>query len=94
MRHEVGLNPKPPKGGFTLKEIMAKLTYWYCACTDDADAYSIIAKTKKDAMQQLAERGTDRFEYPVKKTIYYKDAFDLFFWCTSEGGGRGCGSSE
>ena len=75
---------------------MATLTYWYCACTDDSDAYSIIAKTKKHAMQQLAERsfGADRFEPPIKKTIHYKDAFDLFEWCTSEGGGRGCGSSE
>jgi hypothetical protein len=47
-------------------------------------------------MQQLAERsfGADRFEPPIKKTIHYKDAFDLFEWCTSEGGGRGCGSSE
>ena len=72
---------------------MANLTYWYCECKDDADAYSIIAKTKKDAMQQLIERGAERFEAPVKKTIQYKDAFDLFDWCTGEGGGRGCGST-
>ena len=72
---------------------MATLTYWYCACLDDADAYSIAAKTKKEAQAQREERGADRFAAPVKKTLYYKDAFDLFYWTTSEGGGRGCGDS-
>jgi hypothetical protein len=70
---------------------MANLTYWYCECKDDADAYSIITKTKKEALAQREERGTDRFEAPIKKTLFYKDAFDLFNWATGEGGGRGCG---
>lgn len=73
---------------------MSTLTYWYCECLDDADAYSIIAKTKKEATAQREERGSDRFEAPVKKTLFYKDAFDLFSWSTGEAGGRGCGSSE
>jgi len=73
---------------------MATLTYWYCACTDDADAYSIISKTKKDAQAQRQERGEDRFEPPVKKAVHYKDAFDLFYMSTCEFGGRSLGYSE
>jgi hypothetical protein len=73
---------------------MATLTYWYCECNDDADAYSIIAKTKKEAVTQRDLYGADRFEAPVKKTLFYRDAFDLFNWSTGEGGGRGCGDSS
>jgi hypothetical protein len=74
---------------------MAQLTYWYCQCLDDADAYSIVTKTKKEAIARLAERGdgADCYAPPEKRTIDYRDAFDLFYWATSEGGGRGCGSS-
>jgi len=72
---------------------MATLNYWYCECNDDSDCYSIIAKTKKEAVAQRTQRGEDRFEAPVKKTINYADAFDLFYWATSEGGGRGCGAT-
>jgi hypothetical protein len=73
---------------------MATLTYWYCECNDDADAYSIITKTKKEAVTQRELYGKDRFEAPIKKTLFYRDAFDLFNWATGEGGGRGCGDSE
>jgi hypothetical protein len=73
---------------------MASLTYWYCACLDDADAYSIIAKTKKHALAQLADCSDGRFAPPEKRVIEYRDAFDLFDWCTGEGGGRSCGSLE
>jgi hypothetical protein len=77
---------------------MASLTYWYCACLDDADAYSIIAKTKKEAVAQRAERNRDRlgdrYAPPEKRVIQYRDAFDLFDWCTGEGGGRSCGSLQ
>ena len=73
---------------------MATLTYWYCECTDDADCYSIIAKTKKEATAQRQERGEERFEAPVKKTVHYKDAFDLFWQSTSEFGGRSLGFSD
>jgi hypothetical protein len=68
---------------------MATLTWWYAECLDDADAYSIVAKTKKDAVAQRNERGADRFAEPVRKTFVYKDAFDLFEYATGEGGGRG-----
>jgi hypothetical protein len=73
---------------------MATLTYWYCECRDDDDAYSIISKTKTDALAQRQARGENRFEAPVKKTLHYKDAFDLLDWATGEAGGRGCGTTN
>jgi hypothetical protein len=73
---------------------MAKLVYWYAECLDDADAYSVIAKTKKAALAELGNRNAERFGEVEKRTITYRDAFDLFDWCTSEGGGRGCGAAE
>lgn len=73
---------------------MAKLTYWYCASIGDSDVYSIISKTKKDALAQRERDGVKYYEPPVKKTLDYRDAFNLFDWATSEGGGRGCGYSE
>jgi len=73
---------------------MATLTYWYCECQDDSDAYSIVAKTKKEAVLKRSQHSEGRFEPPVKKTIQYRDAFDLFSWCTGEGGGRSCGTSD
>jgi hypothetical protein len=72
---------------------MATLTYWYCSAVSNNDCYSIIAKTKKEAHAKREEHGTKDYEAPIKKTLYYKDAFDLFDWVTSEGGGRGCGST-
>jgi hypothetical protein len=75
---------------------MPSLTYWYCKCLDDSDAYSIVTKTKKAALARLAQlpRWTDDFAPPEKRVIEYRDAFDLFYWCTSEGGGRSCGSLQ
>ena len=72
---------------------MATLTYWYCERTTDSDCYSIIAKTKKEAQAMRQEQGEQYYEPPVKKTLHYKDAFDLFDWATGEGGGRGCGDT-
>ena len=66
---------------------MATLTYWVATRTDDSDAYSIIAKTKKEAQRQLSE-AYGKFDPIEKRTIYYKDAFDLFDQATCEGGGR------
>jgi hypothetical protein len=68
---------------------MATLTYWYCECLDDADAYSIIAKTKKEAIAQRLERNEDSYALPTKRIVHYRDAFDLLDWVTGEGGGRG-----
>ena len=73
---------------------MAKLMYWIAEDLDDAECYSIIAKTKKEVVRIVASRSKpERYGAPVKKELFYKDAFDLFDWCTSEGGGRACGNT-
>lgn len=66
---------------------MARLVYWYAECKDDADCYSIIAKTRKECLEKM----TSRHEMPVKKCIEYTDAFDLFEQVTAESGGRAWG---
>lgn len=68
---------------------MAKLTYWYAECLDDADCYSIVSKTKKEAVAKMESYGAHRYAEPVKKVFEYRDAFDLFEYATGEGGGRG-----
>jgi hypothetical protein len=72
---------------------MATLTYWVAERTDDHVAYSLIGKTRKavQAMLDSGEYDHATFEPIVKKTIQYKDAFDLFDYVTSEGGGRTAG---
>lgn len=72
---------------------MPKLVYWYAERVGDSDCYSVVARTKKDALLQMEQQGASNYERPVKKTLEYKDAFDLFDWVTSEAGGRGCGST-
>lgn len=68
---------------------MPKLTYWVASNIYDSDCYSIIGKTRKSVLEQLARMNLpERYETPVKKDIYYRDAFHLFEWVTSEGGGR------
>lgn len=66
---------------------MAKLTYWVASCESDGDVYSIIGKTRREVLAQL-ETAYGSYADPVKKVIYYKDAFDLFDQATNEGGGR------
>ena len=66
---------------------MAKLIYWVAERNDDSPCYSIIGKTKKSVLEQL-EHSFGEYEPVVKREIHYKDAFDLFSWVTSEGGGR------
>jgi hypothetical protein len=72
---------------------MANLVYWYAECADDSEVYSVIGKTKKAVTAQLAERGHASFGPIERKVLQYRDAFDLFDWATSEGGGRGCGKT-
>lgn len=72
---------------------MANLVYWYAECTADSEVYSIIGKTKREVTAQLAERGALGFGPIERKTLQYRDAFDLFDWATSESGGRGCGKT-
>jgi hypothetical protein len=68
---------------------MPKLTYWVAECETDSQCYSIIDRTKKGAIAQLEKVDKcNRYGKVHKRTIEYKDAFDLFDWVTGEGGGR------
>jgi hypothetical protein len=70
---------------------MAKLTYWVARHEHDSECYSLIGKTKKSVQEQLANAQLwNPQDYgPIeKRVIEYRDAFDLFDWVTSEGGGR------
>ena len=69
-----------------------KLSYWYARCLNDSECYSVIAKTKKEAQKQVAAKDHTDFGPVEKRVLEYRDAFDLFDYVTSEGGGRGCGS--
>lgn len=73
---------------------MAKLTYWIAECIDDHVCYSIVDKTKHGCKKKLEERGRPQGYLPAaKRTIVYKDAFDLMEQLTSEDGGRGYSNS-
>lgn len=65
-----------------------KLTVWIAEQNEDSPCYNIIARTKKDALAQIASRPSREFEAPRKIDIYYKDAFELFELTTGESGGR------
>jgi hypothetical protein len=66
---------------------MPKLTVWIATQNDDAQCYNVIGKTKKSVLEQIAGLA-NRYEAPKKVEIFYNDAFDLFEYVTSEGGGR------
>lgn len=70
---------------------MPKLTYWIAEQDEDSPCYSIISKTKKGCLEQMALRPDVRYEAPRKVEIVYADAFDLFDQATNEGGGRHMG---
>jgi hypothetical protein len=46
--------------------------------------YNVRAKTKKEAIAQREERGAEDFGDVEKVTIFYKDAFDLMDYVSSE----------
>jgi hypothetical protein len=69
---------------------MATLNYWI-AVSNDSECYSLIGKTKKEILAHPDYRPSE-YETPIKKSFYYKDAFDLFDFATSEGGGRNMGT--
>jgi hypothetical protein len=71
-----------------------KLTYWYAQHLTDSDCYSIVAKTKREALRLREERDPADYGRVVKRVINYADAFDLLEYATSEGGGRGCGLGD
>lgn len=65
-----------------------KLTVWIATQDRDSDCYNIIARTKKEALALVAADPFTKYEAPRKTEIFYKDAFDLFYMATCEGGGR------
>lgn len=65
-----------------------KLTYWVARHTSDSDAYNIRTKTRREAMDRIADHWNDEdYEQPVKVTIEYEDGFDLMNQCMNEGRG-------
>lgn len=70
------------------------LNYWHAQNMDDHSCYDVIAKTKKEAQAQIDARSHTEFGPIEKRTIVYKDAFDLLEQATGEGGGRGTGSTK
>lgn len=79
-----------------------KLTYWYAKHLTDSDCYSIIGRTKKAALEEVARAnewrdavgGERNFAPPEKRVVHYASAFDLLDQATQEGGGRGCGHAS
>lgn len=71
---------------------MKAFTYWIARCKDDHECYSIIGRTKRAVMRQLAERSDQgSFEPVEKRVIRYTGLFDFFNLVTGEGGGRNIG---
>jgi hypothetical protein len=64
-----------------------KLTYWYAQCLDDSEAYSVREKTKKAAVQKVADNPHTAFGPVTKVTVEYDNAFDLMEQCMGEGRG-------
>ncbi len=65
-----------------------KLTFWIATQESDSPCYNIISKTRKECLAKMQEYTEFEWDGPYKSTIVYADAFDLFAWATSEGGGR------
>lgn len=71
-----------------------KLSYWYAPRLDDGDCYSIRAKTKREATEQLRKleasfgesNSCPKFGPIVKVNVEYSNAFDLMSIYTGEGG--------
>jgi hypothetical protein len=73
---------------------MATLKYWIAPLYRDP-AYSLIGKTKKEVIAQLAQvSDPESYEEIHQRIIEYKDAFDLFDQVSGEGGGRFAGWSK
>jgi hypothetical protein len=64
-----------------------KLTYWYAECLRDSEVYSIRERTRKEALAQREERGTENYGPVTKVSIEYDDGFSLMQECMGEGRG-------
>ena len=67
---------------------MKKLTVWLSEQEQDNQCYNIVARTRREALEQIKQRNWTTWSKPKKVVVEYKDAFDLFEWVTGEGGGR------
>jgi hypothetical protein len=72
---------------------MPKLTYYYAERLDDSDCYSVVSETLRGARAQVAASGHAEYGPIEKKVLTYRNAFDLFTWIASEGGGHGAGTT-
>lgn len=69
-----------------------KLTYWVATYLKGDRSHSIIARTKHDCEQKVLAYGAPSdYAPPIKKSLLYTDAFDLFELATGTDGGRGMG---
>lgn len=69
-----------------------KLTYWVAHHLNGDKASAIVARTKHDCEQKVIAYGAPaEYAAPVKKSLLYTDAFDLFEMATGTDGGRGMG---
>lgn len=60
---------------------MKKITYWKIQCIDDADCYSIRAKTKKKALEIYHQNDNSSYydDIVLKVVITAKGTHDLVF---------------
>jgi hypothetical protein len=75
-----------------LNSMLKTFTYWYAEHLDDHQCYSIVTRTKAEAVKQR-NQDPECFGPVEKRTITYDSLFDFFEIVTGEGGGRGSGST-
>ncbi len=69
-----------------------KLTYWVAQPLQGDKTNAIIARTRHDCEQKVIAYGAPaEYAAPIKKSLLYTDAFDLFEMATGNDGGRGMG---
>ena len=71
-----------------------KLTYWIAECWGKDPDHDIIDKTKRGAQEQVAAATSASYSPVTKRTIEFKDSFDLFQQATAPEGGRGMGEQS
>lgn len=71
-----------------------KLTYWVAQWWGIDPGHDIIDKTKRGAQEQVAAAKIAGYSPVTKRTIEFKDSFDLFQQATAPEGGRGMGEQS
>jgi hypothetical protein len=65
-----------------------KIKLWIATQEQDSSCYNLIAKTKKELLQQIEKHSHVRYCEIAQVESNFRDAFDMFDWVTSENGGR------